>query len=209
METNQNENLARACCLRLLGAKAEAAAIAAKRRSEFDALIHKRYSLDEDDLDGNDSFSQLYKLANSTVVKGNEVIARRAEELGMTLQLGPSLKIDYGDYPQYVQHCSESEWQKALRKIRRLEREAAAQIERTAMDTLIQLTDPCLAPADARKLLEAIPAAAELVPELKLDDLEREPDHDTDEEARSPCFRLDHDGIPDPRDGPCGHRRRP
>jgi hypothetical protein len=175
---NEKQYLVQVCCQRFQEAKSEAAAIAEKRRLEFDALLEKTYSLDED----NSHLGQLYKLANSAIAKVNEEIARLAEELGMHLQFGPSLAIDYGDWPQCLRHCSDNEWQKAKHKIRRLETEAAAQIERTSMDTLIRLMDEHLAPDEATALVQAIPAAAELVPELKREDLKGEPVHAGDTE---------------------------
>ena len=45
---NEKQYLVQVCCQRFQEAKSEAAAIAAKRRSEFDALLDKIYSLDED-----------------------------------------------------------------------------------------------------------------------------------------------------------------
>jgi hypothetical protein len=171
METNQNTYLVRVCGLRLRGAKAEAAAIAARRRSEFSALLQKTYRLDRDDTHRG----QLYKLADSAAAKANAEIARLAEEFGVDLVFGPTMTISYGQWPECVQQWSEDDWQMALREIRRLERKAAALIERTSMDTLIRLMDEHLAPVEAKKLLEAIPAAAELVPELKCEDLKGEP----------------------------------
>jgi hypothetical protein len=177
-ERTEREYLVRACCLRLRGAKAEAAAIAAKRRSQFKALLEKTYNLDEID----SPIGRLYKLANSAAAKANEELARLAEEFGMDLAFGPTLTISYRLWPEYVRLCSEGEWRMAEPTIRRLEREAVVQIERTSMDAMIQLTDEHLAPAEAKILVEAIPAAVELVPELKWEDLKREPDQAGDEE---------------------------
>jgi hypothetical protein len=180
MEEKQNEKeyLVQGCCQRFRGAKAEAAAIAAKRRSEFKALLEKTYSLDGDDT----PLRRLYKLANSAAAKANEEIARRAEEFGMDLVFGPTLTISYGQWPEYARY-SEYEWQQAERKICRLEREAASQIERAAMRALTALFDEHLSPAEAKALVQAIPAAAELLPELKREDLEEEPDDAGDAEA--------------------------
>jgi hypothetical protein len=44
-----------------------------------------------------------------------------------------------------------------------------------SMDTLIRLMDEHLALVEATALVQAMPAAAELVPELKREDLEWEP----------------------------------
>jgi hypothetical protein len=167
---SDKEHLVQECCRRLQEAKADAAAIAAQRLSDFHDLIEETYSLDEDD----SSVEQLYKLANSAVAKANEEMAHRAEEFGVNLQFGPSLAIDYGDWPQYVQHCSDNDRWRAERRIRRIKREAAAQIEHQAIDTLIQVMDEHLGPAEATMLVDAIPAAADLVPELKREDLEGE-----------------------------------
>jgi hypothetical protein len=71
----------------------------------------------------------------------------------------------------------------AMSRISRLEREAAVQIERTSMDVLVRLMNEDLTAAEAKKLVDAIPAAAELIPELKREDLEWKPDHDGDVEG--------------------------
>jgi hypothetical protein len=159
--------------LRFQGAKAEAAATAARRKAEFEALLEKTYSLEEND----SHLGQLYKLANSAAAEANEQIACLARRFGTHLQFGPSLKISYGDWPQHARHCSKNDRWRAAHRISRLETEAAAQIERTSTDTLIQLMGENLALAEAKKLVEAIPAAADLIPELKREDLNCEPDH--------------------------------
>jgi hypothetical protein len=178
METNRID-LVKVCGQRFKGAKAEASAIASKRMSEFGALLDTAFNLDEDD----SPRGKLYGFANTAVARANEEIARLAKESGTDLHLGPTLTIDYGQYPEIVQHCSERDWRSARCKIRRLAKEAAAQIERTSMDTLIQLMDANLTPAEAMMLVQAIPAAAELMPELKREDLEWKPDPPGDEEA--------------------------
>jgi hypothetical protein len=61
------------------------AAIAAKRRSEFEDLLETMYSLD----DNGSHLGQLFRLAKFAAVKGNEEIARLAEEFGMSLEFGP------------------------------------------------------------------------------------------------------------------------
>jgi hypothetical protein len=191
-KTSEKEYLLYICRLRALGAKAEAAAIAAKRRSEFEALLEKTFSVDESD----SHLGQLYKFANSAAAKANEEIARLAKEFGTSLQFGPWLRISYGDWPQHVQEYWEYYCRKAESKICRLEQEAAAQIEHTSMDSLIRLTDAHLTPADAKTLVEAIPAAAELIPELKRENLESEPDHVGDAEDDLASDGLDLDAMP-------------
>src|SRR5215472_13753071 len=145
METNQKEYLAQVCRLRCRVAKAEAAAIGAKRKSEIGPLLERMYSPAKDD----SPWGKLNKFADSAAAKANEEIARLAEEFGTHLMLGPTLTISYGQWPEIVQFGSENDWQVAVRKIRRLETEAAAQIERTSMDSLIQVMDEYLAPAEA------------------------------------------------------------
>jgi hypothetical protein len=171
-ERNEKEYLVRACYLRFREAKAEAAAIAAKRRSEFEALLEKTDGIDEH----NRRLGQMYKVANSAAARAKEQISRLMQELGISLELATSLAISYGDWPQCVQHCMDDRW-RAENRISRLETEAAAQIERASMETLIQLMDEHLPPAEASVLVQAIPAAAELIPELKREDLNGEPDH--------------------------------
>jgi hypothetical protein len=185
---NEKQYLVQVCCQRFQEAKSEAAAIAAKRRSEFDALLDKIYSLDEDK---QPHIGQLYKLANSTVARGNEEIARLAEKFGIGLHFSPLLTISDSDWGHYVHDFSKNDRRIAERRISRLEREAAAQIERTSMDTLIRLMDEHLAPDEATALVQAIPAAAELVPELKREDLKGEPVH-----AGDTKHALDPDDFP-------------
>ena len=170
METIQKEYLVKVCLQRLRGAKAEAAAIAAKRRSEFEALLEKTNGID-----GDSHLGQLYKLASSAAAKANEDIARLAKELGTDLVFGPRLTISYGQWPEVLRH-SEDRWQLAGRKIRRLEKEAVEQIERQSMDKSIRLLNEDLTPDEATAIIQAIPAAAELMPELKISDLKRERD---------------------------------
>ena len=163
----EKEHWADVCRERCLGAKAEAAAVAAKRWLEFETLLEKMYSPDNDD----SHLGRLYTLAKSRAATVNKEIARLAEEFGMDLQFGPSLKIDYGSWSDYAQRGSEQDWCTAKRKIGTLEREAAAQIERIAMDTLIRLMHEDFTPDEATAIVHAIPTAAELVPELKREDL--------------------------------------
>jgi hypothetical protein len=174
MQTKQieKENLIRVCCERFRGAKAEAADIAAKRRWEFISLLETAFNIDQDD----SPRGKLHRFANSAVARANEEIAHLAKESGTDLVFGPTLTISYGQWSEFVQHCTKRDWQMASCKIRRLETEAAAQIERTSMDTLIQLMDANLTPAEAAALVEAIPTAAALIPVVQFEDLKLEPD---------------------------------
>jgi hypothetical protein len=62
-------------------------------------------------------------------------------------------------------------------RIKRQEKEAALQIERTAIEAQTRLIAEHLTLADAKALVHAIPAAAELMPELKFEDLQEEAAH--------------------------------
>ena len=152
------EYLVHECCQRCLGAKAEATAIAAKRRSEFEALLKEIYSPENE--------QRLYEFAARAAIDANEDLAHLARELGMfrsNIQL-----ISECD----VEHPSKNDRQWAERKIARRERQAAAQIEHASIDALIRLKDESLTPDEAAALVQAIPSAAELVPELKREDLQ-------------------------------------
>ena len=174
MQTNRID-LVKGCCQRFQGARAEAAAAAAGRMSEFDALLEATCRVDKDD---DSRWGQLCKLANSAAARANEEVARLAAEFGTSVhpQTGPWLEVSYGDLPYLNKRHFLKDRDAAMRKIRRIETEAAEQIERTSMDTLIQLMDEHLVPAEATALVQAIPAAAELVPELKREDLKWEPE---------------------------------
>jgi hypothetical protein len=178
MQTKQIEKtyLIQVCSQRLEGAKAEAAAIAAERRSEFETLLDKAYNLDRDD----SYIVQLIDLAKSGAEKGNEEIDRLAKKLGMSPHVVPWLRISSDSIGAYPHHCSEED-RVAKRRISRLEAEAAAQIERSSMDTSARLMDEHLTPAEATVLVQAIPTAADLVPELKLEDLKWEPEPEAEE----------------------------
>src|SRR5262249_47559730 len=91
------EYLVQVCRRRCLMAKTEAAAIAARRRSELEALLEKTYySFDKDD---DSPGGQLCKLAKSAAARANEELAHLAAEFGMSLhpQLGPWLEVSYGE----------------------------------------------------------------------------------------------------------------
>jgi hypothetical protein len=164
---NDKEHLIQVCRQRFRGAKAEAAAIAAKRRSEFEALLKEIYSLDNQ--------QQLFDFVVSAIAKANEELACLVEQFAMPHHF---YKLERSEDDAEV--ClGEDRW-RAEQKIGRLEREAAAQIERTSMDTLIQLMDEHLRPDEATALVHAIPAAAELIPELNREDLKRERDAEKD-----------------------------
>jgi hypothetical protein len=181
----EEEYLVKVCRLRRLMAKTEAAAIAARRRSEFEALLEKTYySFDKDD---DSPKGQLCKIAKSAAARANEELAHLAADFGMSLhpQLGPWLEVSYGESLYHAERCSAKDRYAAERKIRRLETGAASQIERTSIDTLTRLLAEDLTPAQAAELVQAIPAAAELVPEVKLEDLKWEPDHAMDPEDAS------------------------
>jgi hypothetical protein len=136
-----------ACRLRARIAGAEAAAIAAKRKAEFHAFIEEKYNLDSED----GTWGHLNKFVKSAAAKGNEEIARFAEEAGMSLEFGPTLTIDYGPWPSvYYQWRREDMWEADCR-IRRLEKEAALQIERIAIETQTRLIAECLTLARQRR----------------------------------------------------------
>jgi hypothetical protein len=62
-------------------------------------------------------------------------------------------------------------------KISRLKKEAALQIERISIETQTRLIEERFTLAEATALVQAIPAAAELMPELRVEDLDEEPAH--------------------------------
>jgi hypothetical protein len=102
-------------------------------------------------------------------------IAHLAEEAGMPLQLGPTLIIDYGERSSFFgESCMESKASMADWRMNQLAKEAALQIERTAIETQKRLSAEPLTLADAKALVQAIPTAAELMPELKFEDLQDE-----------------------------------
>jgi hypothetical protein len=175
------QNLVQLCCQRFREAKAEAAAISAKRLSELDDLVKMAYTPVEDD----SQLGQLLKFANSAAAKANDQIVRIAEEFGIHPVYRPTLTIDHGQYfsdgPFYWWRTSRP---MAESMIGTREREAAAQIEDRSIDTLIRLMDEDIAPAEAAALVQAIPAAVELMPEMTLADLDRESDHVRAEAAR-------------------------
>src|SRR5215467_4177353 len=99
------EYLVQVCRQRFRGAKAEAAAIAAERRSEFKAFLKERYSI----VEGDSPHGQLHKLATFAAAETNAKIASRAEEFGIEVQFRPSLVIDYGQWEEFAQQCSQED----------------------------------------------------------------------------------------------------
>jgi hypothetical protein len=170
---SDKESLIQVCRLRARIAEAKAAAIAAKRKAEVRAILKKRYNDDKDVSRGE----QLYNLAESLAAKANEEIARLAEKTGWPVDDAPTLELYYHYIPTYCQDYWDRNTKRVNCRISKLQKEAALQIERTAIETQMRLIAEHLTLADAKALIHAIPAAAELMPELKFEDLQEEAAH--------------------------------
>ena len=130
MNKIERETLLQVCRMRARVAKAEANAVAARRKAEFEAQLAAIYHFDNDEV-----WKQAHAAALIAVEQAREQIARRARELGIPGAFAPDVGLHwYGRGENAIRERRTELTRVAHRKIDQLEKEAKLGIERASVD---------------------------------------------------------------------------
>lgn len=162
----ERADLQRVARMRAKVARGAIEVVKAQRLAEFERELQARYAVDDA------AWSELTAAAKAQVQQTDEELARRCEELGIRPEFRPRLTLGW-----YSAGANGSRDRQAeLRKLARLELEAAGKAARQRIDAgELEAVTAIVAVglgAEARELLEAMPTPEQLMPALDLGELE-------------------------------------
>lgn len=177
MTRTERQDILQICRQRERVAKADAVAVAARHRAEFEAQLARIYSWDEDDV-----WKAAAKAAKEATRQANEQIAARCEQLGIPSRFRPAL-----DEPSWYCRGENAVAQRraeltrvANTKIDQLLKEAKHAIEAKSVEIQTRLLADGLTSADARVFLKAMPTPAQLMPAVTVEDIQKQLGHSTE-----------------------------
>jgi hypothetical protein len=167
----EREDLLRISRLRMKVAKAEAGALAAKRKAEFEQQLAREYTFDEDAI-----WQQAVALALAATKEANKKIAQQALALGIPREFAPNLSFPvWWDRGQNAVASRRAELTRVAHgKIDQRQREAVQQIERKAAEFQTRILAGTLQSAEAVALLEAMPTVERLMPEISVQEIQQQ-----------------------------------
>jgi hypothetical protein len=171
MTRTEREDLLRICRMRERVAKAEAVALAAQRKAEFEAQIAAVYGFDTEEV--RRAAREEAKLATE---QANLRIAARCQELGIPRRFQPLLH-EPSWYARGENATAErrAELRRvANTKLDQLLKDAKLAIERASVEIQTKLVAEGLESAAAKAFLESMPTAAELLPAVSVDEVQRQ-----------------------------------
>jgi hypothetical protein len=151
-------------------AKADATAVAARRRAEFAAQLAATYHWDTDD-----TWREAHRLAEAAVDRAREEIQARSRELGIPKRFAPDLGLQWWGRGENASRERRAELTKvAHTKIEQLEKEAKHAIERASVEIQTRLVADGLESAEARAFLDSMPTAEQLMPALTVEEVQKQ-----------------------------------
>src|SRR5262249_16132529 len=151
MKKKERDHLLQVCRMRAKVAKAEVAALAAKRKSAFEVQLASIYSFDNDAV-----WKRAFEMTQAVVERAGNEIACRSRELGIPADLAPTVGEHWHGRGENATRERRAELTRvAHRKIDQLEKEAKLEIERTSVEIQTRLVADGLESADAKAFLDS------------------------------------------------------
>jgi hypothetical protein len=174
MTRTERQDLLQICRHRERVAKAEADALAARRRAEFQAQLGRVYSWDE-----NDTWKAATKTAREFTQECVERITAECDKLGIPRWAQPELGPPqwYGRGENAVAQRRAELTKVANTKIDHLLKETKHAIEAKSVEIQTHLIADGLASADAKTFLESIPTPAQLMPVVTVEEIQEQLAH--------------------------------
>jgi hypothetical protein len=170
MTKADRDSLLGLCRMRARVAKADATAVAAKRRAEFAAQLAAIYHWDNDNV-----WREVHRLAEAEVERAREKIQARSKELGIPKRFAPDLDLRWYGRGENASRERRAELTRvADRKIEQLEKEAKLAIERASVEIQTKLVAHGLESAEAKAFLDSMPAAEQLMPALSVQEIQKQ-----------------------------------
>jgi hypothetical protein len=171
MTRTERQDLLQICRHRERVAKAEADAVAARRKAEFEAQLAREYSWDE---------SEVWKAAALAALEFtrqcNAQVAADCDKRGIPRWAQPRILEPhwYGRGENATRERRAELTRVAHARIDQHLKEAKHAIEHASVEIQTQLVADGLQSADAKAFLEAMPAAAQLMPVVTVEDVQKQ-----------------------------------
>jgi hypothetical protein len=149
-------------------AKAAADARAAELKADFEQQLATIYSFDQDEV-----WKEAHEVADQVARQGNSDIAKRCEQLGIPPKFAPSLNLGWRGRGENAITERRAELRKvAYTRIDALAKDAKTRISLAASEIRVQLVSGSLESDEAKKFLESMPTAADMMPKFSLKEIE-------------------------------------
>jgi hypothetical protein len=171
MTRTDRESLLKVCRLRAKVAKADVAALGAERKAEFERQLATIYSFDDDAV-----WKQAMAEAAAAARDAQKIVEERCKRLGIPREFAPEISgPDWYSRGENAVAERRGELRKvAYTKIEQLSKEANAEIDRRSAETQTNLLAIGLDTEQAKAYLEAMPGAAQLLPAVRVEDLQKQ-----------------------------------
>jgi hypothetical protein len=170
MTKGDRESLLKVCRLRAKVAKADVVALAAQRKAQFEEQMATIYSYDNDAV-----WKQAHAAAKSAVEQAKGMIAERCRQLGIPQNFAPGINMYWNDRGENVVAQRRAELrQVGYAKIDQLAKEANVEIDRRSAETQTKLLAAGLDSNEAKAFLEAMPTAAQLMPNVNAAEIQKQ-----------------------------------
>jgi hypothetical protein len=135
----------------------------------------------------DDAWAEITRAAEAAVYKADQRIAQACRDLGIQERFRPQLTISWSGRGENAVAERRAELRKVARaKIKAAGQEAKLAIDRQAAKVMTDLIAGGLKSAEAKALLESIPAADKLMPPVAVAELETASDPTSDRRSRMP-----------------------
>jgi hypothetical protein len=170
MTKADRDSLLQLCRMRARVAKADATAVAAKRRAEFAAQLAAIYHWDNDD-----TWREAHRIAEEAVKRAQQEIEARSLEMGIPKSFAPSVVMRwYGRGENATSQRRTELIRVAHSKIEQLEKEAKHAIERASVEIQTRLVADGLESVEAKAFLDSMPTAEQLMPVLSVEEIQKQ-----------------------------------
>lgn len=190
MNRTDRDDLLQICRMRVRLTKADVAAVAAERETQFAAQLAAAFDFDQGKI-----WKQAKAAAEAATCQAQKEIAQRCSELGIPRRFFPMLHLYWYDCGEFGAASRRAELTKvAHTRIEQLKKEARLEIERVSVDFQTRLLADGLELEDARAFLESMPAADQLMPAVTVEQMQTQLTHsarlDDPEDERESTKKL-------------------
>ncbi len=177
MTKSEREDLRQICRMRAKVAKADAAARSATLKADCEAQLAAIYHWDKDDV-----WRQAMTAANEAAEAARRQIDERSRELGIPAAFRPEIGLNWWGRGENASRERRTELRRvAYTKIDELEKHAKLAIDRQSAETQTKLLADGLTSEDARRWLESMPTAEQLMPPVSMADIRKQLRREADE----------------------------
>jgi hypothetical protein len=142
----------------------------AKLRADFEKQLDTKYRPEDDPL-----WKELYKHAEQVVKETEQALAQDCRAKGIPEQCAPRIQLNWWDRGRNTFKNERTEMRRvAYSRIDELEKVAKFQIERVSLEIQTELAAGALESDEARIFLERMPSADQLMPTLKMGEIEKQ-----------------------------------